>query len=222
MRVGFDLVTWLEADAAADLRARMHRRAYAPGESVYTQGEPGHAMFRVARGFVQLSVQHPDGRQAIFLLFGPGDVFGASSLVDDEPRPHTAEALTPLELDVLCRPAFQALRSAHPSFDLALMRLLARQMRVASTYLVVTHLSSLTARVAKRVMELAAMTSESEAAASTFPLNVRQAELADMVGASRQSVNKVLQKLQEDGLLVLEPRRISVRDMIGLARIAGT
>lgn len=218
MRTLFDIFASLGPEASAALRMRLHLRTVHSGQSIYLQDEPGDEMYRVVNGFVRLSVRHADGRQFVFLIFGPGDFFGASSLVDNELRPQTAEAITSLQLDVLYRPDFDCMRTEHPSFDLAVMRLLSRQMRVASKYLVGTQLNSLRGRVTDRLLELASMAAETKCMNHLSPLRVSQSELADMVGTSRQSINKLLQRLRDQGLIDLVAGKVIIRDLIGLSK----
>lgn len=220
-KTSFDLFAWLVPDAAAALSLTMRPRRYNRSARIYLQGDRATEMYRVSAGFVRLSVGAPDGREAVVLLFGPGDFFGISSLIDGEPRPQTADALTPLRVEVLAQGDLERLRADHPNFNDALMRLLARQMRVASMYFVDSHLSSLDARVARRVMELAMIGERPSEHSSHYPLRVWQSELAAMVGASRQSVNKILGRFQGQGLVELRPAGIVVHNVTALARAAG-
>jgi CRP-like cAMP-binding protein len=153
-------------------------------------------------------------------LFGPGDFFGASSLVDHQPLPQTAEALSFVELDVLPEMQFRGMRANHRSFNDALMRLFILQMRVASTCFVRTHFNSLTTRVAQRILELAGIIGEQSDIVSLMTVRVHQTELADMVGAARQSTNRVLQDFQRQGFINIAPSMIILKDIIGLAQMA--
>jgi CRP-like cAMP-binding protein len=214
------MFAWLEPAAVSDLATRMTRRGYDASCSIYSQGDPGDEMYRVVNGYVRLSVYHPDGRRVVFLLFGPGDFFGASSLVDQQPRPQTAEALTFVELDVLPKAQFRAIKASHPSFSDALMRLFILQMRVASGSFVRTHLNSLAARVARRILELAGAMGEQGDVAALTTVRVHQSELADMVGAARQSTNRVLKSFQKQGLIDIATGMIMINDATSLEVMA--
>ncbi len=217
----FDMTAWMDTEAAGSLAAASPRRSYRAKQCIYEQDAPAFEMYRIVHGYVRLSVRDADGREAVFLQFGPGDFFGASSLVDQQPRPHSAEAVTAVDLDVIGRPLFDRMRAEHPSFNEALMRLFVLQMRVASTQLVNIHLCGLPARVAKRLIELANMHDEGEEMPGEIVMRVSQAELAGLAGASRQRVNKVLGGFQSKGLLVLQSGSIIVRDLDGLGHAAG-
>ena len=215
----FDIVQWMDDAATRDFFNLVQRRALAAGRAVYTQDQPGVEMYRIASGLVRLLSRQPDGREAAFLLFVPGDCFGVSSLVDHEPRPQTAECVTPVELDVLDAKGFAELLARHESFTKAVMRLLARQMRVVSRYYARASLTSLGARIATRIIELAT-TKITSSGSVILSVELPQSELAALAGGSRQSVNKILQSLQQKGVLHLTRRTILVRDIHALRRMA--
>lgn len=216
----FDMLKWMSPQATAAFHLRVRRRSYAAGKAIYTQDEPGEEMYRIVSGFVRLLIRRSNGKEAVFLVFGPNDCFGVSSLVDGEPRPQTAEAVTLVVTDVLDQRNFASLKAEHPSFDDSLMRLLAQQMRTVSSYYADTNLNRLSARVAARILELAGALTATDRASQHLPLRISQADIAALVGASRQSVNKVLGTLQAQGLIAVQPCDIVVRDAIGLSHVA--
>jgi CRP/FNR family transcriptional regulator len=175
-------------------------------------------MYRVVSGHVRLTTRHPDGKEAVFLLFVPDDWFGVSSLVDDGTRPQTAECLSDVELDVIGRRDFESLRNDHRSFVDALLRLLARQMRIVSAHYARTSILGLSARIALRLIELSEV--DTNGRENLLSVQLPQSELAAMTGASRQSVNSILQQLQRSGVIRIENRRIVIADLPALTRIA--
>lgn len=216
----FDMFQWMTPEVKVAFGLAVRRRRYDAGQMIYVQGEPGLEMFRLVTGSIRMSVRRRDGREIIYLLFEPGDCFGDSSLVDGDPRPQTAEALTAVEADVLDRAAFDRLRADQRGFDDALLKLLSRQMRVVSAHYAGASLGSLTARVAGRISEAARAFGEPAEGGVRLSLRLSQSEVAMMVGASRQSVNKILQRFQADGLLTIEYGNILVRDLAAILRLA--
>lgn len=214
----FDLLQWMPGPVQVAFRQALRPRRYAAGQIIYLQGDPGLEMYRIASGYVRLSVTRGDGRELIVFLFDPGDCFGGSSLVDGECRPQTAEALTDVELECLDIQAYRRLRQDHRAFDEALMRMLARQMRFASARFADVSLSGLRARVAARILERAQAAEAVTGADMRLKTRLSQAELARMVGASRQTVNRTLRTLQAEGLITTEYGNIVVQDLAGLAR----
>jgi CRP-like cAMP-binding protein len=200
-RSPFDLFQWLPDEARVDFCDAARTWFLRQGEVVYIEGEEGRQMFRLMSGSVRLSAARSDGRELLYLLFDPGACFGVSSCIDGERRPQTAVAAEDAQLQVIDQPAFDRLRRRHREFDDALMRLLARHMRLLSGLLADAHLSDLTARVASRIHATAQGFGVINADGTELSIRLPQSELALMVGAARQSVNKILQQLQKDGVI---------------------
>lgn len=207
----FDIFRWMDAPAVEEFERLSRKRSLRSGQIIYSQQEPGDEMFRVVRGSVRLTARAEAGREAVFLLFDAGDSFGTSSLVDGGTRPQTAECLTETELQVLDRTGFSAMVAAHPSFSLAVMKLLSLQMRLASRNFIGSSLTSLSSRVAMRLLELSHPESDSNGRAGLV-VRLPQSELAALAGGSRQSVNKVLQDFQRRGIVHLSHREILIEN----------
>ncbi|MGW8202275.1 Crp/Fnr family transcriptional regulator [Sphingomonas bisphenolicum] len=217
----FDLFQWMDANVADAFTAALRRRRYTAGQMIYSQGDAGLEMYRIVEGSVRMSITRSDGREVTLILFEPGDCFGDSSLVDGEPRPQTTQAQTNVVLDSISKARLDQLRQEFRSLDSALLKLLARQMRVVSEQFTTSNLDDLPARVAGRIVN--AMRSFGTEVEQGIRLSMRlsQSEIATMVGASRQSVNRVLQRFQTDGLVTIEYGNLLIRDPAGLERVAG-
>ncbi|HVR90571.1 MAG TPA: Crp/Fnr family transcriptional regulator [Novosphingobium sp.] len=211
----FDLYRWLPDQARAAFSAVVQRRNYSAGRLIYLQADEGHEMFRLIEGEVRLSVMRGNGRELIYLLFKPGDCFGPSSLIDGGRRPHTTEAQTDVTVDTLSRENFQRLRQDHPEFNEALLRLFCAHMRVLSRYVADAALDELPTRLAGRLLAAACMD-----ASGVRTVRLRQAELGRMIGASRQTINRLLQKFRDDGLVELSYSTVEIIDEGGLKRVA--
>lgn len=216
----FDMLRWMDDAAIRDFERLVRRRTFAPGQVIYTQQEAGSEMYRVVSGAIRLTARRADGREAVFLMFGAGDCFGVSSLVDHEARPQTAECLTQVKLDVLSASGFEELLKRHDSFGRAVMILLARQMRVVSQYYELHSLTSLASRIAARLLEVAVESRTDRGSGGTLVAELPQAELAAMVGTSRQSVNKILQAFQREGMISVSKGAIAIRDKQALRQRA--
>lgn len=210
----FDLVEWIGAPARAALTAAAGTRRIPAGRLIYQQGDAGREMFRIVEGVVRLSVSRGDGKEIVFLHFEEGDCFGVSSLIDGEPRPQTAEAVMPTIVQVIDAPSFAQLRESHRDFEGALLRLLALQMRVVSLHFIEASLSDLTGRVAARLAEYAR-----PATGAGTSVRMPQNEIAALAGASRQSVNRVLQQMQAQGIIATEYNTIEILDFARLAAL---
>jgi CRP-like cAMP-binding protein len=211
----FDILPWLSDAARAALSGEMVRKRYRAGQLIYEQNDPGADLFRVEAGVVQLSLTRSSGRQFIYNFFGPGDVFGESSLIDGGSRPHTAEAKSAVELDVLSSAGLRRLRAAHRDVDDALLRLMTGKMRALSEEVANATMDTTAKRVAAKISDSARNFARSAPPAPNA-LMLSQSDLASMLGVSRQSVNKVLQRLQQTGAIGLEYGRIQILNMTAL------
>ena len=216
--MAFDICRWMDPLASAAFDAAVRLRSYRAGQVIYRQGEPGNEMYRIVSGSVRLSVGSSDGREVVFVIFRDGACFGDSSMVDGGVRPQTAEAIGDTSVQMLDRAGFEALRRDHARFGDAMMRLLAAQMRAISEQFVDISLNDL----ATRILQSARAVDVRGDGEMRLALRLPQSELASMVGASRQSVNKSLQRLQRDGLIVIDYNVIQVRDAEGLRRLLET
>lgn len=203
-----DLLQWLPPAVAQAFRAASKRRRLKPGEFLFQHGEAGREMYRVLSGTLRLSLMREDGQQMIYALLGPGECIAASSLIDGHPLPQTADALDEVHLQVLSASAFARLREQHRAFDDALLHLFAARLRVFSQQLATARLADLPSQVVLRLLELAKPDAHGRLAA-----NVIHSDLAMFVGASRQSIHRVLKGLAEEGLIALHYGSIELLDL---------
>lgn len=216
----FDLVQWLPPDIAEAYARRTKRRRYQPGQQIYAQGDAGTEMYRIVSGYVRMLARTEEGREVVFLRFGPGDAFGLSSLIDGEPRPHTADAATAVELEVLSRRAYDELRLEYRGFDEALLQLMSRMMRYSSRLFRELSLNAIEERIAVRILQGVAAAHGPVPDAVPCRLALSQGEIALMVGASRQTVNRILNMMQDAGIIATEYNTIVVKDLDGLQTLA--
>jgi CRP/FNR family cyclic AMP-dependent transcriptional regulator len=209
-RSPYDMFTWMEPATQSAFLAAVHLRRCAAAQVIYLEGDHGTEMFRVASGGVRLSCDTPDGRQLILLQLGEGDCFGGSSLVDGGSRPQTAEAIGSTVLQVLPRDGYDRLMAEQPSFGRAMLQLLAKQMRAAAAHYANRNLDRIATRVASRLLLLA---DDGAARVSSPPIvRISQSELASMVGASRQHVNRALRRLQSLAMISIGYNQIEIVD----------
>jgi CRP/FNR family cyclic AMP-dependent transcriptional regulator len=184
------------SDAAPDMLARVaetgDERHLVRGDVLFNEGDPPDALYLVLRGRIAIAIASPlDRRESVVALMEPGDLFGELGLLDDGPRSAMARALPRLLWNVT--------------------RLLAQRLRVMDEVLADSVFLDVTGRTAKRLLELAN-------GAEEFVLPVTQEELAGMVGASRERVNKAIASFIRLGWLEQHDRhyRITQRDRLEL------
>jgi CRP-like cAMP-binding protein len=201
---------------ARTLRGRRFRR----GEVLFHEGDPGDALFVVASGAVKVVVPSEDGEEAILATLRRGDFLGELALLDGAPRSASAVALEATETLALPREQFRALVASEPAIRDALLAAVAAELRRLTTHVAELHFLDLTGRLAARLARLADEHGERQPNGEIkLDAPLTQSDLAAMIGATRQSVNKLLGEFEADGLLRMERDSIVVPD---LARLSGT
>lgn len=199
------------------LRNRRFRR----GEVLFHEGDPGDALFVVASGAVKVVVPSEDGEEAILATMRRGDFLGELALLDGAPRSASAIALEPTEALTLPRDQFLTLVANEPAIRDALMAALAGELRRLTTHVAELHFLDLTGRLAARLARLAREHGEHMPDGSIrLDAPLTQTDLAAMIGATRQSVNKLLGEFEAGGLLLIERDSIVVPSLERLAEVA--
>lgn len=202
---------------ARNLRTRRFKR----GEVLFHEGDPGDALFIVASGAVKVALPSEEGEEAILATLRRGDFLGELALLDGAPRSASAIALEATEMLALPREKFRALVADEPAIREALLVALAREIRRLTTRVAELHFLDLTGRLAAHLARLADEHGERMADGSTrLRAPLTQGDLAAMIGATRQSVNKLLGDFVDEGLLRMEGDTIVVPDLAALTQAA--
>lgn len=209
---------------AAALRPRRFRR----GETIFHTGDPGDALFIVAEGAVKITIPSDDGSEpAILTTIGPGGFFGELSLLDGAARSATAVALDAVEAHVLRRDTFERLVDSEPALRRALLLALASEIRRLTAQVEDLHFLDLPGRLARHLLRSAAISAGQDSSQADMlvgehrlPWPYTQAELAGMIGGSRQSVNRLLADLIAEDLLRFDGDDLVIPDAARLAAAA--
>ena len=199
-------------DAVAEL-ARMAKRFTVPaGTVVFSKGEPGQRMYAIVAGNIKIGTVSDMGREIVFGLLGPSEFFGELSLLDGHARSATATALSRTELLAIERRDFLAGLERHPRFATDLLQALARRMRSIDTFIEDGAFLSLSARLAKYLARLAREFGTPAAQGVRIGIRLSQQEIANLVGASRESVNKLMRLWTQAGLIGRDGSHVVVID----------
>jgi CRP/FNR family cyclic AMP-dependent transcriptional regulator len=205
-----------ETDA---ILARANVARYAAGQEIFAKGDPGNSMMAVLRGRVQISAPAADGRQMVLTIMHEGDVFGEIALLDGKERTADATALTDCELLVVPRGPFLELLERRPDIGIALLVVLCDRLRRTDERIEDLAFLDLETRIAKTLLRLAieAETESEVFASSRFGVKISQRALGELVGGSRESVNKVLHNWKRSGIIEIERGSIVICDWDELA-----
>ena len=199
-------------DVLGPVAAEGTERHLVRGDVLYREGDPPDSLHLVLRGRMAIAIANPiDRRESVVALMEPGDLFGELGMLDNGPRSAMARALEPTDvLEIPYAPVLKMFED-HPNLLWNVTRLLAQRLRVMDEALADSVFLDVTGRTAKRLLELAD-------GADEFVLPVTQEELAGMVGASRERVNKAIASFIRLGWLEQHDRqyRITQRDRLEL------
>jgi len=210
----------LDADAAQALRASMTPLRVPRGETVFAEGEPGDRLFVVVEGKVKLGQTSADGRENLLAVLGPGEMFGELSLFDPGERTSTATALTDVMLLGLGQRDLRPWLTGRPEVAAELLQALAQRLRRTNEAMSDLVFSDVPGRVAKALLELSEKFGTPVDDGVLVAHDLTQEELAQLVGASRETVNKALADFAQRGWLRLEARAVVLLDVERLTRRA--
>ncbi len=210
----------LDDEAASALRASMEVVHLERGDVLFNEGDEGDRVYVVIDGKVKLGRTSSDGRENLLALLGPGQMFGELSLFDPGPRSATVTAVTDTELLGLGHHDLLPLLSGRPAVARGLLLQLAGRLRRANDVVADLVFSDVPGRVAKALLELSQRFGSPSEDGIRVAHDLTQEELAQLVGASRETVNKALADFASRGWLRLEPRSVVLRDVERLRRRA--
>jgi len=188
------------------------------GTTIFSKGDPGTELFAVSAGTVKITVPSLDGREAMFNLLHAGEIFGEIALLDGRPRTADAVAMTDCELMVIERRDFLTFVHGEPQVALQLIALLCERLRIASQHYEEVVFLDLPTRLARILLQLA---EQSEATSGRHKLTITQREISQMLGSTRETVNKQLRAWAKRKWITLERGGIVVHRLAALAAIAG-
>jgi CRP/FNR family transcriptional regulator, cyclic AMP receptor protein len=200
----------VEIDAVLK-QARVAR--YWTGDQIVAKGDPGESMMAVLRGRVSISVPSLDGRQVVLSALRSGDVFGEIALLDGKERTADATALTDCEILIIPRRSLWSLLERRLDLCIDLMLVLCDRLRHTNEQVEDLAFLDLQSRMAKVLLRLAADSSGDQ---EQLAVSISQRALGELVGGSRESVNKRLNTWKELGIISIEKGTILIRNIAAL------
>jgi CRP/FNR family cyclic AMP-dependent transcriptional regulator len=210
----------VSAEDAEALAAQFEYLDYPRGAVVFHEGEPGDSLYIVLAGKIKLGRRTADGRESLVAVMGPSDQFGELSTFDPGPRTATAVAVTDVRLARMPKHALRGWIANRPQIAEQLLRVLARRLRRTNNHLADLIFTDVPGRVAKQLLQLAQKFGSVEGGQLRVTHDLTQEELAQLVGASRETVNKALADFAQRGWLRLEGKSVVILDRERLARRA--
>jgi CRP-like cAMP-binding protein len=210
--------------ALAALAERLSTKAYPKGTILFHQGDLGDSVLVLETGAIKVSNLSPDGREVVMALLGPGEMLGELSIFDTGVRTADATAIEDTTALVLSHDVFRPFLEEHPAVALHLLEVLAVRLRETNEALQDAIFSDVPGRLAKRFVDLAerygVADAEGDEEDTLIDLALTQEQLAQMVGAARESVNKAVASFVSRGWLAMRGRKYVVTDRASLIRRA--
>lgn len=189
-------------------------REYAPGETVFVEGERLSGLYYLQSGWLKIVKSSPEGREQILQFLEPGQTFHAIGVIADRPNPASAIALEPAKVWILRREAVMALMEQHPPFARKMIELMANRVLELVDLVEDLSLRTVTGRLARLLLE------DARDGALHRPRWYTQAEIAARLGTVPDVLQRALSKLAGDGLIEVERSVIHIRDRDALEAIA--
>jgi CRP-like cAMP-binding protein len=190
-------------------------------EVLFRKGDDGAQAYAIMSGHLKATIAGEDGKEAVLRIMRPGEIVGEVALFDGHPRSATVIAIEPAELLVIHRRDFLPFLERHPKVATKLLRELSERLRAVSTLLEDTLFLNLPSRLAKKLLQLGATHGREADEGMRIELKLSQQELGELVGTSRESINKQLRQWAEQDVLEMSRGVITIRDIPTLERLAG-
>jgi CRP-like cAMP-binding protein len=212
------LFTALDEAAALSLRASMDTVKIAKGSILFKEGDDGEHLYVIVDGKLKLGTSSGDGRENLLSILGPGEMFGELSLFDPGPRTSTATAVTDAKLLSLSHEKVIPWLKQNPEVSLQLLTRLSQRLRRTNEAVGDLVFSDVPGRVAKALIDLGDRFGKTTPEGLLVNHDLTQEELAQLVGASRETVNKALADFAGRGWLKLDGRSVLITDLERLGK----
>jgi CRP/FNR family cyclic AMP-dependent transcriptional regulator len=207
--------------ADEDIRELMSvakRRTFRNGEVIFHREDPGQVLYVIKEGKVKISLVSPDGQEISLVVFGKGECFGELTILDGLPRSADAIAMEKVECYTLQRSDFHKAIMNNPKIAIQVMEVLSNRLRSTDQMVEDLIFLDVYGRVAKKLLELADVHGVKVENGIRIDVRLTQQELASMVGASRESVNKVMGYFTDKNFISTDKHKITLHRITELKR----
>src|SRR5437588_4161162 len=200
------------------LSSATKRRTFRSGEVIFHRDDPGQVLYMIKEGKVKICIISPDGQEVALTVFGKGEVFGEFAILDGLPRSADAVALERVECYTLQRSDFQNAILKNPKIAIQIIEVLTRRLRSTDQMVEDLIFLDVYGRVAKKLLELADTHGTKVDDGTRIDVRLTQQEIASMVGASRESVNKVMGYFTDKNFISTDKHKITLHRISDLER----
>jgi CRP/FNR family cyclic AMP-dependent transcriptional regulator len=190
-------------------------------EQLFHKGDHGGEIYAVASGKLKVLTTSAEGDDVVFSILGPGEVFGEVALLGATPRTASVSAIEDCRLLVIDRRDFLAFLKTNPEVSVKLLSVLAIRLKRVSELVEDTLFLNLPLRLAKKLLSLSHIYGEETADGTRIDLKLSQEEWGDLVGTTRESVNKQVRKWTEAEIITVDEGYVVIRNPAELEKLAG-
>lgn len=207
----------LEEEILGELSKAIIERKYEKNSKIYLQGDRSEGIYIIKNGQVIITMISEEGGEKILYLLGPGEIFGEIAIFDGKDRANTAQALTDCEIILIPSVKLESFLKSNPEIAIKLLKVISYRLRLSQMEIRDLALQDTVGRTIGTLLQLAKEhgCKSSEGTEINLPIN-RQA-LASMIGTSRETLTRILFKLQEEKIIALNKKTIIILDEERLA-----
>lgn len=210
----------VDPDAVFALSEQLLPIEFPSGHTIFAEGDPGDRLYIIASGKVKIGRQLAGGRENLLTIMGPSDMFGELAIFDPGPRTSSATTITHVQAVSMDRAALRAWIADRPQIAEQLLRVLARRLRRTNNTVTDMIFTDVPGRVAKQLLRLAQQFGTQEGDHVRVHHALTQDEIAQLVGASRETVNKALADFVHRGWIQLDVKCALIIDSSKLTQRA--
>jgi CRP-like cAMP-binding protein len=212
------LLESLSDDDLADLWSSLRIQKLKDKQALFRKGDEGTALYIIKKGKIKIVLPSRVGDEVILTIFSEGDFLGEMSLLDQKPRSADGIAMEQSEVYILNRSDFLSFLQNNENAIKCVLSSLSERLRKTDDLLEDTSFLSVSGRLAKKLLELGKEFGKTEKDTAKIGLKLTQQDLADLVGTTRESINKELKVLRAKGLVSTEGGYIQLLDLARLGR----
>ncbi len=211
----------LDDEDIEQLERSLVKRKFRAGQMIFHMGDEGGNLYIINKGKAKVTIPSESGDDLILDILTPGEIMGEISLIDGMPRSASVQAIEDTEVLCLYREDFLNLLKSRFNIVLHILKVLAQRLRNTDMMLAESHFLNITGRLAKKLMDLAHSFGIEEEKTIRLSVRVTQRDLASMIGATRESVNKTMKIFKEEGIIGWHKGYIRIIDKEKLISYAG-
>jgi CRP-like cAMP-binding protein len=209
----------LDRATLSDISARVQYRTFGHSMTLFHQDMPGMTLYMIAEGYVRLYSLGQTGQEFTYYICGPTEIFGETSLLDSGYHPASCVTLTPIKIWLLSKDHLFELMEKHPEIYIRLLHIIASRVRSTTRKAEAMAFQDVQGRLAHEMLDLGKKCGHQVDEGISIDIPLNQNDLASMVGATRESVNKALATFRSRDLIKMTGTNIVLTDREGLEKM---